>query len=182
MTEFSFFWVHLSYRTDLRTGKQVRRPRACSTLTHRLWNRFTCRDSMTALWSEIKATLAEQRASIIYLFQWKVSRLFGVEGNVTDAWHFPRLCMPTVRVCVYVGGNPSMETDVVLPRLFFCGCLCNFSSLHLFSLFGSFSSQRSARLAVLSGWMVFCAAKAISQGFFFLHCVPQGYTETDMRD
>lgn len=81
---------------------------------------------MTALWSEIKATLTDQRASIIYLFQWKVSRSFGVEGNVTDAWHFPRLCMPTVLVCVYVGANPSMETDVVLPRLFFAAAYAIF--------------------------------------------------------
>ena len=122
------FWGGCTYplRADIRTGKQVRRPQACSILTHRLWRGFTCRDSMTALWSEIKETLTEQRASIIYLFQWKVSRLFGVEGNVTDAWHFPRLCMPTVCVCVYVGGNPSMETDVVLPRLCFLRLLIQF--------------------------------------------------------
>lgn len=73
----------------------------------------------------MKETLTEQCASMVYLFQWKVSCLLGVKGNVMDAWHFPRLCMQTVCVCVYVRGNPVMETDVVLPHLFSC-CLSNF--------------------------------------------------------
>lgn len=70
---------------------------------------------------------------------------------------------------VYACGNPVMETDVVL----FCFCLSNFPvSLSLMAaqqitlILSEF--PLAPKLANLSGWMVFCEAKAISQVFFAL--------------
>lgn len=128
-------------------------------LVHR---RFTSPDNMTALWSEMKETLSEQWATMVYLFQWKVYCSLGFKGNVMDSWYFPRLRMPTVHACVYVCGNPATETDAVLPHPFCCR-LSNFpfsislmlsspNNLDPFCI--SFSSQRHAKLANLSRWMV----------------------------
>lgn len=86
---------------------------------------FTSRENMTALWSKVKRTLAEQCASMVHLFQWNISCLLGVKGNVMEmSWMLGispgYVCMC---VCTYVHGYPAMETDVVHPHPF---CLSNF--------------------------------------------------------
>lgn len=125
---------------------------------------FTSRDNMTALRSKMKEMLTERSASMLYLFQWKVCHLLGVRGNVMDAWHFPWSCMPPLYVCAHVShGNRCC------PLLACFCCLSHFlfylsfkaSSANNHNPFCSF--QRHAKLPNLSEWMVFCAAKAISQ-------------------
>lgn len=154
--------------------KQAGLPQARSMLTNR------CAITLPAVTTWQLCEMNERDAHRLVCFNGLLvpveSLLLGVKGNVMDAWHFPRLCMPTVCVCVYISGNWAVETDVVLPRLFLL-LLIQFSLLPL-SLAGSannlhplcisFSSQRYAKIANLGGWMVFCAAEALNQYFCFV--------------